>query len=346
MLALVILGPKVLPEFKNPQPGKLDFASVALSLLALLPIIYGIKQLAKDGWQVVPIISLVLGLAFGVAFVRRQRRLADPLLDLSLFTHRTIGTTLINQLSYSMMGGGLMLLLMMYFQLVHGLSTVQAGLVMVPGMLAGALGFQVAPKLANRIRPAYVIAGGMGLAAICYAILTQISTTGGGTVLVIGFALISFFGSPTVALGTNLVVTSAPMEKMGSAGSLAQLSNEFGGTLGLALLGTLAATVYRGNVTLPTGLSAQAAATAHDSLAGAVTTAASLPDAEAGTVLTAAGNAFTSGLHTVAAVGAVLFAVMAVFVGTRLRHVPAFGAPQAAAPAAEPTVAEEETVLD
>jgi len=347
MLALVILGPKVLPEFKNPQPGRLDFTSVALSLVALLPIIYGIKQLAKDGWEVLPIISLVVGLAFGVAFVRRQRKLKDPLLDLSLFTHRTIGTTLINQLSYSMMGGGLMLLLMMYFQLVHGLSTVQAGLVMVPGMLAGAVGFQVAPKLANRFRPAYVIAGGMGLAAICYAILTQISTTGGGTVLVIGFALISFFGSPTVALGTNLVVTSAPMEKMGSAGSLAQLSNEFGGTLGLALLGTLAATVYRGNVTLPAGLSTQAAATAHDSLAGAVSTAATLPGPEAGTVLTAAGNAFTSGLHTVAAVGAVLFAAMAVFVGVRLRHVPAFGAAQAA-PAGEPAVAtaEEETILD
>ena len=349
MVALVILGPKVLPEFKNPQPGRLDFTSVVLSLLALLPIIYGIKQLAKDGWEVLPIVSLVVGLVFGYLFVRRQRRLESPLLDLGLFTHKTIGTTLLNQLSYSTMGGGIMLLLMLYFQLVQGLNTVQAGLVLVPGMIAGALGFQVAPKLAYKVRPAYVIGGGMFLAALTYVIFAVFPPHGSPTLLIVGFALISFFGSPTVALGTNLVVTSAPMEKMGSAGSLAQLSNEFGGTLGIAVLGTVATAVYRNTVALPAGLSAGGAASAHDSLAGAVTTAAKLPAGEAHSVLNAASDAFTSGLHAVATIGAVLFVLMAVFVSTRLRPVPPFGsvapppAPEAA-PSSSPS--EAEAVVD
>jgi len=143
--------------------------------------------------------------------------------------------------------------------------------------------------------------------------------------------------------------TSAPMEKMGSAGSLAQLSNEFGGTLGIAVLGTVATAVYRNTVALPAGLSAGNAASAHDSLAGAVTTAAKLPAGAAKSVLNAASDAFTSGLHAVATIGVILFVVMAVFVATRLRHVPPFGSvapPQAPEAAPEAASAPSEAVVD
>jgi DHA2 family multidrug resistance protein-like MFS transporter len=340
MVALVVLAPKFLPEFRNPQPGRIDPASVVLSLGALLLTIYGIKQLARDGWELWPTVALVVGLALGVLFVRRQRRLADPLLDLSLFTNRTIGTSLINQLSYSLVGGGFMLMALLYFQLVGGMSTLQAGFALVPAMLTAAVGMQLGPKLANKVRPAYVISGGIALAAITYALMTTVDAGSGTTLIIIGFAVVSFFGAPTVALGTGLVVGSAPPEKMGSAGSLAQLSNEFGGTLGLAILGTIGASVYRGSVDVPAGLPPEAAHTVGDSLAGASATAATLPPAQAHAVLDAARNAFASGFQTVVGIGAILLALVAVLVATRLRHVPAFGA-AAAGPDAGPQVTDE-----
>ncbi|MBB4909377.1 DHA2 family multidrug resistance protein-like MFS transporter [Actinophytocola algeriensis] len=333
MVALVVLGPAFLPEFRNPQPGKLDLTSVVLSLVALLPLIYGIKELARAGFEPLPTVSLVVGIVVGYLFVRRQRHLADPMLDLNLFTNRTIGTTLINQLTFSLVGGGFMMMMLLYFQLVGGMTTVQAGAAMVPGMLTAAVGMQIAPRLANKIRPGLLISVGVALAAITYVVVTQVGTDSNMTIIV-GFALISFFGAPTVALGTGLVVGSAPVEKMGAAGSLAQLANEFGSTLGLAILGTVGAAVYRSTVTLPGDLPADSAAQAGDSIAGATAVAGDLPAGQGEGLVTAAKDAFVDGFQTVAVIGAVLYACAALMVAIRLRHVPAFGA-AAAAPAPE-----------
>jgi MFS transporter, DHA2 family, multidrug resistance protein len=343
MVALVLLAPAFLPEFRNPQAGKLDLVSVALSLVALLPLIYGIKELARVGWEPLPTVSLVVGLVVGYLFVRRQRRLADPMLDLNLFTNRTIGTTLINQLTFSLVGGGFMMMMLLYFQLVGGMTTLQAGLAMVPGMLTAAFGMQLAPRLANKIRPGLLISVGVALAALTYVVVVSQAGTGSGSTLtiIIGFALISFFGAPTVALGTGLVVGSAPLEKMGAAGSLAQLANEFGSTLGLAILGTVGAAVYRSTVTVPGDLPAGSADLAGDSIAGATSVAADLPAAQGSDLLTSAQNAFVDGFRTVALIGAILYACTALLVAIRLRHVPAFGA-AAAAPAPAP-VAEKES---
>lgn len=213
------------------------------------------------------------------------------------------------------------------------MTTVQAGAAMVPGMLTAAVGMQIAPRLANKIRPGLLISVGVALAAITYVVVTQVGTDSNMTIIV-GFALISFFGAPTVALGTGLVVGSAPVEKMGAAGSLAQLANEFGSTLGLAILGTVGAAVYRSTVTLPGDLPADSAAQAGDSIAGATAVAGDLPAGQGEGLVTAAKDAFVDGFQTVAVIGAVLYACAALMVAIRLRHVPAFGA-AAAAPAPE-----------
>jgi DHA2 family multidrug resistance protein-like MFS transporter len=327
MAVLLVVGPKVLPEYKNGQPGRLDPPSVVLSLLTMLPIIYGIKELARNGWEPLPVISLAVGLVAGIAFGRRQGKLADPLLDLSLFTNRKIGTTLAGQLSYSTVGGGVMLMMMLYFQLVHGLSTMQAGLAMIPGMAGATLGFSTLPKLATKVRPAYVIAAGMAGVAICLLAFTTITATSSIAVPIVGFTILSFCGSPMIALGMNLVIGSAPPEKAGSAGSLAQMCTEFGGTLGAAVLGTIGFAVYRSQVAdgIPAGIPADSAALAHDSLVGAVGVASTLPGETAGVLLTQANRAFAAGLDTVAGVGGLVVGGMAILIAVFLRQVPPVG---------------------
>src|SRR5688500_7099676 len=85
MALLLVLGPVLLPEFRDPEAGRLDLFSAALSLVAVLAVIYGLKQFAQDGAGWLPALSVAAGLAVGIAFVRRQRTLADPLIDLQLF---------------------------------------------------------------------------------------------------------------------------------------------------------------------------------------------------------------------------------------------------------------------
>ncbi len=341
MLLLLIVGPKVLPEYRNGQPGRLDPTSVVLSLATMLPIIYGIKELARNGWEPFPIVSLLVGVVAAILFGRRQLRLSDPLLDLSLFANRSIGTTLTSQLCYSTVGGGIMLFMMLYFQLVHGMSTLEAGLAMIPGMAAATVGFSTLPKLATKIRPAYIMAAGLAGTALCLLAFTTVGADSGTATLIIGFAIFSFCGSPVVSLGMNLVIGSAPPEKAGSAGSMAQMSNEFGGTLGAALLGTIGFAVYRSQVDgdIPAEVTGEAAAAARDSLAGASVAAGNLPEQVGNALLVPAREAFVSGLGLVAFIGAVILGAAAVLIGTMLRHVPPVGqeAPPADDGAAEAT---------
>jgi DHA2 family multidrug resistance protein-like MFS transporter len=152
--------------------------------------------------------------------------------------------------------------------------------------------------------------------------------------------VLSFLGAPIIALGTPLVLGSAPPEKAGAAGSLVQLSTEFGGTLGIAVLGTIGTAVYRGQIadTIPAGVPASATVAADDSIAGAHEAAASLPAAQADALLDPAHDAFASGLHTVALIGGLIIGGVAVITAVRLRNVPIMGtgaAPEAVEEAEE-----------
>jgi hypothetical protein len=105
MLLVLVAGPKALPDPKDCDPDRLDPASVVLALAAILPFIYGIKELAKAGWDAVPATALLAGAAFGVVFVARQRRLASPLLDVRLFANRTVRGALLVALSVAAIPG-------------------------------------------------------------------------------------------------------------------------------------------------------------------------------------------------------------------------------------------------
>ncbi|MET9370661.1 MFS transporter [Streptomyces griseoflavus] len=341
MVLILIVGPRVLPEFKNPGAGRLDPASVLLSLGSTVPVIFGVKEIARDGFEALPTAVLVAGLVVGVLFVQRQRRLSDPLLDVRLFTHVRFTAALLSLLAYSLIGGVVMLFMTQYFQAAQGMSPFEAGLGMLPGMAAATVSFAVCPIIARKVRPAYVI--GAGIAGVTAVLLTftQLDAGSGTAVLVAGFAVFSFCGAPIVALGTNMVVGTVPAEKAGSAGALSQMSNEFGAAFGVATLGTLGLAVYRDDIagTLPAGVPESAADAARDSVAGAAAAADTLPGPVAESLLEPVRVAFTGGLHTVAAVSAVLIAVVGVFFVVLMRHIPPVGQEE---PAAETGTAPED----
>jgi len=324
MALLLVLGPVLLPEYRNPSAGRLDLASVALSLAAILPLIYGLKELARHGWQPLPVTAIVVGAVFAVRFARRQNALADPLLDLRLFTNPQFTISLGGLLSGGMLSGATMVFIAQHFQLVDGLSPLQAGLALLPGMVTSIVSVQVAPLLARRIRPAYLIGAGLAVTAIGMVVVTRSSPADGPATLMVGFAIACLGSGPLVGLSTTLVMGSVPPQKAGSASGVVQTNSEISYALGIAVMGSLGTLVYRTRVddNVASELPASAANAARESLSGAITVAGDLPEHLGTAVLTAAQDAFSSGLHTVAAIAAVIQAGMAVLIATRLRHIP------------------------
>ncbi len=329
MLLLLVTGPGLLPNIKSESPGKMDLFSVVLSLATILPVIYGLKELARNGWETFPFISLVFGVLVGVIFIVRQRKLADPLLDVSLFAVRAVsGALVLNLLAGAVLGGnGMMMTLQL--QLVEGYSALAAALwLLIPSVLV-IFGIQVAMQLTKKIKPSVVLAGGTLVGAAGMVVLTQVDAVGGMAVLMIGVSIVFAGVAPVNMLSNQLVMLSAPPEKAGSAGSLGTTSGELGTALGIASIGSLATVFYQSNLTVPAGTPADATVAANDSLAAATSAAGTLPGNLGQDLLNAGREAFTVAYNNIAIILAVLFVGLAVVAFTTLKQIPAFGAQQA-----------------
>ncbi|GAB3457465.1 MFS transporter [Streptomonospora sediminis] len=339
MVLLLITAPLLLPEHRDHGAGRLDLCSVALSLAAILPVVYGLKETAAHGPGTAAFAAIGAGALVGAVFVRRQLRMADPLLDLRLFTDRGFSAGLGVMMLGAVAMGGMFLLMSQYLQLVGGLTPLQAGLWLVPSSIVMIAGTMLGPWAARRLGGANVIGGGMVLAAVGLVVLTQVGAADGTGLVVTGLVLASLGLGPGSALVTDVVVSAAPPEKAGSAASMSETSGEFGIAMGVALLGSLSTAVYRGQVTVPDGVPAEAAAASRDSLASAVAAAAELPAGTAGELLVPAREAFTQGLNAAAVVGAVVLGAFgAVAIALLRNRGPAAGA-DGAAPSEAPTAA-------
>jgi DHA2 family multidrug resistance protein-like MFS transporter len=245
MLLVLVAGPRLLPEYRAPDAGRVDVASVALSLVGMLGIVYAIKRGAQDGVGAAVIVAAVAGLGAGVLFLRRQGRLRDPLVDLSLFRSARFSAALGIAVVAAFVMYGAYLLSTGFMQLVAGLSALEAGLWLVPSAIAVATGSNVAPVLARRVAPGLVVAGGLTLMAAGFGALAQLDT-GSPLGLLIGASVVIHLGvGPVATLLMGEIIGAAPPERTGAASALSHTGNELGGALGLALLGTLATAVYR-----------------------------------------------------------------------------------------------------
>ena len=307
MALLLLTAPALLPEYRDPTAGRLDLVSVALSLATILPVIYGIKEIAKGGLSPRPVEAIVVGLAVGVVFVRRQRRLPDPLMDVRLFGNRAFTTALVMLLLGSAIVGGMGFLFAQYLQLVKGLDALPAGLWLLPDAAAMMVSSLLAPVLARRIPAKYVIGGGLAIATEGLVLLSRVNTSSDLPFAVAGVVLLALGIAPTWVLGTDLVLGIAPPERAGAASSLSETGTELGVALGVAAMGSAGAAVYHAQLAgdaLPAGLDPGAADAARDSVVGALAAAAQLP-VDAGAALVAAGRAaFTDGMNVTAAVSA------------------------------------------
>lgn len=316
MVVLLVAGPALLPEHRDPQPRPLDLGSAALVLLAVLPVVYGLKQIAADGPAAVPATAVLVGAAMAVLFVRRQRRLADPLIDLALFadpSFRTAAATL--TLGIFVLWGS-NYAIAQYLQLVEGLSPLHAGMWTAPSAAGVVVGSLLAPRIARRVPAAAVIGVGLVVSTLGYLVLATVGPADDLARLVMGAIVVSAGLGPMMALATNMVVGAAPVGRAGAAASISSTAPQIGGAFGVAVLGSIVTAVYRNAMAaaVPSGIPDAAAHAARDNLGAAVAAAQPLPAVLADPLLAAGRAAFTSGFQVTAVVSAVLMALVAALV--------------------------------
>jgi DHA2 family multidrug resistance protein-like MFS transporter len=326
MLALLALGPVLLPECRDPNAGRLDPLSALLSLAAVLAVIYGLKRIAEGGFGWAAVLAVLAGVAIGAAFLQRQRRLADPLIDLKLFRAPAFSAALaVNVLGFSTAFAAF-LFIAQYLQSVLGLSPLAAGLWGVPSALAFIAGSMLTPMIVRRFHPASVIAGGMTVAAAGFLLLARVDDVASPlAMLVAGSVVFSVGLTPVVTLTTDIVLTAAPPERAGAASALSETSSEFGGALGIAVMGSVVTAIYRGEVAdaFPPGVSAAAAEIARGTIGGAVSVAGELPGALGVELLGAAREAYAQAFGATAIISALIAIGVAILAVALLRRVPA-----------------------
>ena len=317
MVLLLVVGPRLLPEFRDPEPGRFDLPSAALSLVSVLAVIYGVKRMAEDGFGSQPALAIAAGLVVGAVFLHRQGRLADPMIDLRLFRVPAFSASLAANGLALFAVFGVDLFIAQYLQLVLGMGPFEAGLWTLPSAAGFIVGSMIAPLIARAVRPGLLVAGGLAGAAVGVAMLTQVGADSGLAALVAGSVVMALGAAQVVTLSTDLIVGAAPAERAGTASGISETGTELGGALGIALLGSLGTAVYRSDVggAVAEGTPSHVADAVRDTLGGAVGVAdhASLGLIEAAT------EAFAHGLQVVAVASALLMLGMAVVAALLLR---------------------------
>ncbi|WP_329616091.1 MFS transporter [Streptomyces brevispora] len=306
MVLLLVLVPVLVPEFKDPAPGRFDFLSVPLSMGSVLPVVYGVKESAAHGMDTRNGLIILAGLTVGLVFVRRQRGRDDAMISRELFRGRGFAAGIgLNALaSFAMMGSAFFTT--QYLQSVLGMSTMEAALWSLAPSLAVGAAAPAATAIAQRTERSHVICAGFVIAAAGFGILA-LSGTDSLWLLLVGSAVMSSGIVTVMALVSDLALSTSPPEKASSAASLLETGQEFGGAMGMALLGAVATAVYTAD------MPDSAPEVARKTLPGALSTGD-------GSLISVGREAFVHSMQYASVAGALLLLAGAVLAVTRLRR--------------------------
>nr|WP_294948767.1 MFS transporter [uncultured Mucilaginibacter sp.] len=310
MVLLLILGPLLLPETKDPGAGKFDLPSVFLLLITTLSVVFGIKQLAEHGIGLLTVASVLGGLIVAIIFISRQRKLADPLINLTLFADQKFNVALLALMLGLFSWAGIFLFVGQLLQLVFQMDSFTAGLYTLPAAIGSMISCPLAPVFGKRFDRGTVMAVGMGIMGAGLLILTF--TTLNLTAFVIATGMLTMGCGTVVTLGSDMVIACAPKEKAGAAAGLYETSTAIGAALGIALLGSISVAVYRGIMSLYKigGLSGNMGQTLKSTLGGAYAVSKKLNNATGDAVLREAQRAFSLSFNVAAGIDAVLILVI------------------------------------
>lgn len=345
LLPLLVLAPKLVPESRDPNPGPLDPINVLLSLTTMLPIVWGIKSAAHDGFSGLSVAALAAGVVSGILFVRRQRHSATPMLDVDLFRSAPFTSSILANFLSIVGLIGFIFFISQHLQLVLGLSPLAAGLVTLPGALLSMFaGIAVVP-VAKRVAPHALMIAGLIFVAAGFLTILLFRHDLTVVAVIVSFLVLEFGVGISQTISNDTIVASVPPAKSGAASAVSETAYELGAVVGTATLGTIFTAYYRASVQLPGGLTDHQIADARESIGGATSVAQTLPPALSGRLLDSARTAFDAGIAPTATIAAVLALLAAAVVALAFRGVSVGTARSASAsrPAAAPPSGRDST---
>lgn len=313
LLPLLIGGMILVPESKDPNPGRVDPFSILLVVFTLLPFVYAIKTAVSAPWYF-SAAAIVLAIVCGVAFVRRQLKSQQPMLDVRLFSNALFsGALMVNLIGiFSLVG--FIYFVSQHLQLIAGFSPLQAGLWMTPGLVL-TMGFGLlSVALSRRFGTPNVMAIGLILSAVAYLMVIMAGEGSNTFLLLAAFAVLGTGIGMTETLSNDMVLAAVPASKAGAASAISETAYEVGSVLGVAVLGTILNTAYTSRLLVPGSLTDTQAQLAGETLGGAHHVAASLQPADAQALLDSAALAFDHGVVLTSGIAAVLSLVAAAVV--------------------------------
>jgi EmrB/QacA subfamily drug resistance transporter len=302
VIAALLAGRWLVSESLDPSAPRLDFPGFALSTGGLVALVWAIIEAPSAGWTS-PKILAGLGVAAAVllAFVAWERRTPHPMLDVTLFRNRRFSAASgAITLSFFAMFGAIYFLTQ-YLQLVLGFSALEAGVRILPVAVGIALGGPLSAKLSERIGAKVVVASGLGLVASALLLMAQFEIGSGYGIVAAAFVMLGVGIGMAMTPATDAVMGSLPLAKASVGSAVNDATRTTGGALGVAIMGSIMSSGYRGDMD-----AIGAGAAAHDSLSGALATAAGLGGQAGARLAATAQEAFVSGMHTAVLVGAAI----------------------------------------
>lgn len=319
LLPLLIAGPLVLPESKDPNPGAIDLLSIALVMLTMAPLVYSIKHFATAGFDLQTALTLVVAVIAGVLFTRRQLARSNPMLDVRLFTNPQFSGAVAANLLAIFALVGFLYFVSQHMQLVSGHSPLQASFLLLPGLAMTVIMGLLVVKMVKRFKPSHVVAFALMLSSLAFALVAYSAQIESDLGIILAFALLGAGIGMAETLSNDIILTSVPAPKAGAASAISETAYETGSVLGTAILGSILNAVYAARVVVPEGVDAGAADAALETLGGATSVAQQIDPSLAEQLLESARHAFDSGAVYTSLIGTVVMA-LAALVALRTLH--------------------------
>ncbi|OTA21769.1 hypothetical protein Xbed_00015 [Xenorhabdus beddingii] len=318
LVPLLIFGPILLPVSDKKQTRFIDGYSALLSIIAMAGIVYAIKHIASDGADLYVVAALAIGLVSGRGFIRRQQKLAVPLMDISLFRNSIFaGSVIVNLVSLGLLVG-FVFFATQFLQIVLGMKPLSASLALVPGqVMAIVVGMAIVP-VAQRVSVYWLMPFLLVLAGSAFFLIACIGSD--LTSIVIAFTLLNIGVGAIASVSNDLILSSVPPSKAGAASSISETAYEVGVVLGTTVIGGSVTAFYRLNLKLPDEISQEQARLAVETLAGAHSVAHSLTSIEGQILVDAAAVSFTNAINITSWLTTGLTGIIAVIVWSLLRR--------------------------
>lgn len=321
ILVAFVSGWFLVPKSKDPQQGQLDPVGALLSIVGIVSIVYGLIEAPDKGWtSPATLVAFSVGAIVLTIFVLWERHTDEPMLDIAFFRNSAFSTGTGGMVLIFMSMFGVMFLITQYFQLILGYTPLDAALRLLPMAPIMVIVSPLTPRLSERFGANKTVAAGMSLVAVGLLMFRGLSVdTSYPYILISVIPLVSGIALAMSPM-TAAIMSAVPPRRAGAGSAMNDATRELGAALGVAVMGSIAASRYAVAVdSLTTQLPAAGQEVARSSIAGALQVASQLP-ADAGDALKAgAESAFIDGIHLAVTIGAILAVVAAAIV---VRYLP------------------------